>query len=43
MKMMSSIKCSIEKLQNSYSGLILAGNIRGGISMADRILRGATI
>jgi oxygen-dependent protoporphyrinogen oxidase len=34
---------TIEKLQNRYSGLILAGNIRDGISMADRILQGAKI
>ncbi|GHT64686.1 protoporphyrinogen oxidase [Bacteroidia bacterium] len=34
---------TIEKLQNRYPGLILAGNIRNGISMADRILQGTTI
>ncbi|MDR1631932.1 MAG: protoporphyrinogen oxidase [Dysgonamonadaceae bacterium] len=33
----------IEKLQNRYPGLILAGNIRDGISMADRILQGTKI
>ena len=27
----------IEELQNRYPGLILAGNIKGGIGMADRI------
>jgi oxygen-dependent protoporphyrinogen oxidase len=34
---------TIERLQNRYPGLILAGNIRNGISMADRILQGTTI
>jgi oxygen-dependent protoporphyrinogen oxidase len=34
---------TIEKLQNRYPGLILAGNIRNGISMADRILQGTTV
>jgi oxygen-dependent protoporphyrinogen oxidase len=33
----------IDRLQNRYPGLILAGNIRNGISMADRILQGTTI
>jgi oxygen-dependent protoporphyrinogen oxidase len=28
---------TIDRLQKQYSGLILAGNIRGGIGMADRI------
>jgi len=28
---------TVEKLQNRYPGLILAGNMRNGISMADRI------
>jgi oxygen-dependent protoporphyrinogen oxidase len=28
---------TIEKLQSEYPGLILAGNIKGGIGMADRI------
>lgn len=34
---------TIGKLQNHYPGLILAGNIRNGISMADRILQGTVI
>jgi oxygen-dependent protoporphyrinogen oxidase len=34
---------TIDRLQNRYPGLILAGNIRNGISMADRILQSATI
>jgi oxygen-dependent protoporphyrinogen oxidase len=34
---------AIERLQNHYPGLILAGNIRNGISMADRIRQGTTI
>ncbi|GHT62790.1 protoporphyrinogen oxidase [Bacteroidia bacterium] len=34
---------TIERLQNRYPGLILAGNIRNGISMADRILQGTAI
>jgi oxygen-dependent protoporphyrinogen oxidase len=34
---------TIHRLQNRYPGLILAGNIRNGISMADRILQGTTI
>jgi oxygen-dependent protoporphyrinogen oxidase len=33
----------IEKLQKKYSGLILAGNIRDGIGMADRVKQGRTI
>ena len=33
----------IEKLQNKYPGLILAGNIRDGIGMADRVKQGRTI
>lgn len=28
---------TIEKIQSEYPGLILAGNIKGGIGMADRI------
>lgn len=35
-------KC-IKELQNTYKGLILAGNIRDGIGMADRIKQGRTI
>ncbi|TSA38175.1 MAG: protoporphyrinogen oxidase [Porphyromonadaceae bacterium] len=34
---------SIDALQNKYPGLILAGNIRDGIGMADRIKQGKTI
>ncbi|MDR1135419.1 MAG: protoporphyrinogen oxidase [Clostridiales Family XIII bacterium] len=34
---------AVEHLQNLYPGLTLAGNIRDGISMADRILQAATI
>jgi oxygen-dependent protoporphyrinogen oxidase len=34
---------AIERIQHAYPGLILAGNIRNGISMADRILQAATI
>lgn len=34
---------SIEALQKEYSGLILAGNIRDGIGMADRIKQGKMI
>jgi oxygen-dependent protoporphyrinogen oxidase len=34
---------AIERIQKDYPGLILAGNIRNGISMADRILQAATI
>jgi oxygen-dependent protoporphyrinogen oxidase len=33
----------IEQLQQKYPGLILAGNIRDGIGMADRIKQGRTI
>lgn len=33
----------IEKLQQKYQGLILAGNIRDGIGMADRVKQGRTI
>ena len=29
----------IEQIQNQYPGLYLAGNIRNGIGMADRILQ----
>jgi protoporphyrinogen/coproporphyrinogen III oxidase len=38
----SKIK-TIEELQDHYPGLILAGNIRDGIGMADRIKQGRTI
>jgi len=34
---------AIEDIQNRYSGLILAGNIRNGIGMADRILQATNI
>ena len=34
---------SIEALQNENPGLILAGNIRDGIGMADRIKQGKMI
>jgi oxygen-dependent protoporphyrinogen oxidase len=34
---------AIENIQNRYPGLILAGNIRNGIGMADRILQAANI
>jgi len=33
----------IEILQNRHKGLIIAGNLRNGISMADRILQGTLI
>ena len=33
----------IEKLQQKYPGLVLAGNIRDGIGMADRVKQGRTI
>ena len=33
----------IKKLQQKYPGLILAGNIRDGIGMADRVKQGRTI
>lgn len=33
----------IERLQQKYPGLILAGNIRDGIGMADRVKQGRTI
>ena len=33
----------IEQLQKKYPGLILAGNIRDGIGMADRVKQGRTI
>lgn len=33
----------IERLQQKYQGLILAGNIRDGIGMADRVKQGRTI
>jgi oxygen-dependent protoporphyrinogen oxidase len=34
---------TIEQLENQYPGLILAGNIRDGIGIADRIKQGKTI
>ena len=34
---------SIDALQKKYTGLILAGNIRDGIGMADRVKQGRTI
>ena len=34
---------TIEKLENQYPGLILAGNIRDGIGMADRIRQAVRI
>jgi oxygen-dependent protoporphyrinogen oxidase len=34
---------TIETLQQKYTGLILAGNIRDGIGMADRVKQGRTI
>lgn len=34
---------TIENLQSSYPGLILGGNIKGGIGMADRIRQGTEI
>jgi len=34
---------AIEEIQNRYPGLILAGNIRNGIGMADRILQATNI
>lgn len=34
---------AIETLQNKYTGLVLAGNIRDGIGMADRIKQGKMI
>ena len=34
---------AIEALQNQFPGLILAGNVRNGIGMADRIKQGRTI
>jgi len=34
---------TIENIQNRYPGLILAGNIRNGIGMADRILQATNI
>lgn len=33
----------IEELQNKYTGLLIAGNIKGGIGMADRIKQGKEI
>jgi oxygen-dependent protoporphyrinogen oxidase len=34
---------AVEHLQNRYQGLIIAGNLRGGISMADRVKQLMTI
>ncbi|MCD8193940.1 MAG: FAD-dependent oxidoreductase, partial [Tannerellaceae bacterium] len=34
---------AIEKIQATYPGLILAGNIKGGIGMADRIRQGTAL
>lgn len=34
---------AIESIQSTYKGLIIAGNIRDGIGMADRIKQGRTI
>ena len=34
---------TIDKLQQKYPGLIIAGNLRDGIGMADRIRQGTTI
>ncbi len=34
---------AIFRLQNKYPGLLLAGNIRDGIGMADRIKQGKQI
>jgi oxygen-dependent protoporphyrinogen oxidase len=34
---------AIERLQKHHPGLILAGNLRDGIGMADRILQAATL
>lgn len=34
---------TIDSLEKKYPGLILAGNIKGGIGMADRIKQGTTI
>jgi oxygen-dependent protoporphyrinogen oxidase len=34
---------AIEQLEAQYPGLILAGNLRNGIGMADRIKQGKTI
>ena len=34
---------TITNLQKKYTGLILAGNIRDGIGMADRVKQGRTI
>jgi len=33
----------VEKLQRDYPGLIIGGNLRNGIGMADRILQGKTM
>ncbi|MDR1763465.1 MAG: protoporphyrinogen oxidase [Dysgonamonadaceae bacterium] len=34
---------TVEKLQNRYSGLVIGGNLKNGISMGDRILQGTNI
>jgi protoporphyrinogen oxidase len=34
---------TIEQLQHQYSGLVIAGNLRNGIGMADRIKQGMTL
>lgn len=34
---------AIEEVQNKYSGLIIAGNLRDGIGMADRIKQGVEV
>ncbi len=34
---------AIEEVQNEYSGLIIAGNLKDGIGMADRIKQGVSI
>ena len=34
---------AIDTLQSQYPGLIVGGNLRNGIGMADRIRQGATI
>ena len=34
---------AIESIENQYKGLVLAGNIKGGIGMADRIRQATTL
>ena len=34
---------AIEQLQHQYPGLVIAGNLRNGIGMADRIKQGMTL